>query len=158
MAQILQKSRVFQRFPIPICQRYRNRGHAEQPGILQNLEAERTRETEQAREALVARLKDIKGLEVRVVEAGQADGETEPGADNGHADHPGAPGPQQAAAGAPGRQQPDGATRQACDGDARPDRPDDACRRHRPGRERGRHQPQIQRGVGPHGSDPDQVA
>ena len=38
---------------------------------------ERTRETEQAREALVARLKDIKGLEVRVVEAGQADGETD---------------------------------------------------------------------------------
>ena len=38
---------------------------------------ERTRETEQAREALVTRLKDIKGLEVRVVEAGQADGETD---------------------------------------------------------------------------------
>ena len=38
---------------------------------------ERTRETEQAREALVARLRDIKGLEVRVVEAGQADGETD---------------------------------------------------------------------------------
>jgi len=38
---------------------------------------ERTRETEEAREALVARLKDIKGLEVRVVEAGQADGETD---------------------------------------------------------------------------------
>ena len=90
--------------------------------------------------------------------AAQADGETEPGADDGQADHPGAPGPQQAAAGGPGRQQPDGATRQECDGDARPDRPDDACRRHRPGRERGRHQPQIQRGVGPHGSDPDQVA
>ncbi|MFZ5681167.1 MAG: hypothetical protein EKK35_00430 [Bradyrhizobiaceae bacterium] len=38
---------------------------------------ERTRETNEAREALVARLKDIKGLEVRVVEAGQADGETD---------------------------------------------------------------------------------
>lgn len=38
---------------------------------------ERTRETEQAREALVNRLKQIKGLEVRVVEAGQADGETD---------------------------------------------------------------------------------
>lgn len=38
---------------------------------------ERTRETDQAREALVARLKEIKGLEVRVVEAGQADGETD---------------------------------------------------------------------------------
>ncbi|WP_425992148.1 hypothetical protein [Afipia sp. DC4300-2b1] len=38
---------------------------------------ERTRETNGAREALVARLKDIKGLEVRVVEAGQADGETD---------------------------------------------------------------------------------
>ena len=38
---------------------------------------ERTRETEAAREALVARLKDIKGLEVRIVEAGQADGETD---------------------------------------------------------------------------------
>ena len=38
---------------------------------------ERTRETEAAREALVARLKEIKGLEVRVVEAGQADGETD---------------------------------------------------------------------------------
>jgi hypothetical protein len=38
---------------------------------------ERTRETEQAREALVDRLKKIKGLEVRVVEAGQADGETD---------------------------------------------------------------------------------
>lgn len=38
---------------------------------------ERTRETDEAREALVARLKDIKGLEVRVVEAGQADGETD---------------------------------------------------------------------------------
>ena len=38
---------------------------------------ERTRETEQAREALVDSLKKIKGLEVRVVEAGQADGETD---------------------------------------------------------------------------------
>src|SRR3984893_11499116 len=36
----------------------------------------RTRETEKAREALVDSLKKIKGLEVRVVEAGQADGET----------------------------------------------------------------------------------
>jgi hypothetical protein len=38
---------------------------------------ERTRETGQAREALVNSLKQIKGLEVRVVEAGQADGETD---------------------------------------------------------------------------------
>ncbi|HEV7600051.1 MAG TPA: hypothetical protein VGO49_07295 [Bradyrhizobium sp.] len=38
---------------------------------------ERVRETEQAREALVGSLKQIKGLEVRVVEAGQADGETD---------------------------------------------------------------------------------
>src|SRR6201746_2752406 len=38
---------------------------------------ERTRETEQAREALINSLKQIKGLEVRVVEAGQADGETD---------------------------------------------------------------------------------
>ncbi len=37
----------------------------------------RTHETEQAREALVDELKKIKGLEVRVVEAGQADGETD---------------------------------------------------------------------------------
>src|ERR1700744_1065034 len=37
----------------------------------------RNRETEQAREALVDELKKIKGLEVRVVEAGQADGETD---------------------------------------------------------------------------------
>src|SRR5713101_6508499 len=37
----------------------------------------RTRETAQAREALVDSLKKIKGLEVRVVEAGQADGETD---------------------------------------------------------------------------------
>src|SRR3984893_1307330 len=37
----------------------------------------RTRETEKAREALVDSLKKIKGLEVRVVEAGQADGETD---------------------------------------------------------------------------------
>src|SRR6266853_863482 len=38
---------------------------------------ERTRETRQAQEALVDSLKKIKGLEVRVVEAGQADGETD---------------------------------------------------------------------------------
>src|SRR6202047_3541697 len=38
---------------------------------------ERTRETAKAREALVDSLKQIKGLEVRVVEAGQADGETD---------------------------------------------------------------------------------
>ncbi len=38
---------------------------------------ERARETEQARQALVDSLKQIKGLEVRVVEAGQADGETD---------------------------------------------------------------------------------
>jgi hypothetical protein len=38
---------------------------------------DRTRETEQAREALVNSLKQIKGLDVRVVEAGQADGETD---------------------------------------------------------------------------------
>jgi hypothetical protein len=38
---------------------------------------ERTRETAQAREALVDSLKKINGLEVRVVEAGQADGETD---------------------------------------------------------------------------------
>ncbi len=38
---------------------------------------ERTRESEQARETLVNSLKQIKGLEVRVVEAGQADGETD---------------------------------------------------------------------------------
>src|SRR3954454_16694770 len=38
---------------------------------------DRARETEQAREALVNGLKHIKGLEVRVVEAGQADGETD---------------------------------------------------------------------------------
>src|ERR1700759_4337075 len=38
---------------------------------------ERAREAEQAREALVNSLKQIKGLEVRVVEAGQADGETD---------------------------------------------------------------------------------
>src|SRR4051794_15625531 len=37
----------------------------------------RSQETEQAREALVNTLKQIKGLEVRVVEAGQADGETD---------------------------------------------------------------------------------
>jgi hypothetical protein len=37
----------------------------------------RTKETEAAREELVNRLKEIKGLEVRVVEAGQADGETD---------------------------------------------------------------------------------
>src|ERR1700712_5072441 len=38
---------------------------------------ERTRETAQAQEGLVNSLKQIKGLEVRVVEAGQADGETD---------------------------------------------------------------------------------
>src|ERR1043166_2287982 len=38
---------------------------------------DRTRESEQAREALVNSLKQIKGLEVRVVDAGQADGETD---------------------------------------------------------------------------------
>src|SRR3954452_3659698 len=38
---------------------------------------DRTRETAQAQQALVDRLKQIKGLEVRVVEAGQADGETD---------------------------------------------------------------------------------
>ncbi len=37
----------------------------------------RAKETEQAKQALVDRLKQIKGLEVRVVEAGQADGETD---------------------------------------------------------------------------------
>ncbi len=37
----------------------------------------RAEEAEQAKEALVGRLKQIKGLEVRVVEAGQADGETD---------------------------------------------------------------------------------
>src|ERR1700710_3027148 len=38
---------------------------------------ERSRETVQAREALIDSLKKVKGLEVRVVEAGQADGETD---------------------------------------------------------------------------------
>jgi hypothetical protein len=38
---------------------------------------ERTKQTAEAREALVNELKKIKGLEVRVVEAGQADGETD---------------------------------------------------------------------------------
>ncbi|MDB5637653.1 MAG: hypothetical protein JWP51_2561 [Bradyrhizobium sp.] len=38
---------------------------------------QRTAETEKAKEALVDSLKKIKGLEVRVVEAGQADGETD---------------------------------------------------------------------------------
>jgi hypothetical protein len=38
---------------------------------------QRNRETAQAQEALVDTLKKIKGLEVRVVEAGQADGETD---------------------------------------------------------------------------------
>src|SRR5947207_1024260 len=38
---------------------------------------ERTRETAKAQEALVDSLKKIKGLEVRIVEAGQADGETD---------------------------------------------------------------------------------
>ena len=38
---------------------------------------QRTRETAEAQEALVNELKKTKGLEVRVVEAGQADGETD---------------------------------------------------------------------------------
>jgi hypothetical protein len=38
---------------------------------------ERTRETREAQEALIDSLKKIRGLEVRVVEAGQADGETD---------------------------------------------------------------------------------
>src|ERR1700756_1208959 len=38
---------------------------------------DRTRETNEAREALVDERKKVKGLEVRVVEAGQADGETD---------------------------------------------------------------------------------
>ncbi len=38
---------------------------------------DRTAQTDKVRETLVARLKAIKGLEVRVVEAGQADGETD---------------------------------------------------------------------------------
>src|SRR3979411_74004 len=38
---------------------------------------DRTRETDKAREELVDSLKKINGLEVRVVEAGQADGETD---------------------------------------------------------------------------------
>ncbi len=38
---------------------------------------ERTRETREAQEALLDSLKKIRGLEVRVVEAGQADGETD---------------------------------------------------------------------------------
>src|SRR6266705_1398722 len=38
---------------------------------------ERTRETREAQEALLDSLKNIRGLEVRVVEAGQADGETD---------------------------------------------------------------------------------
>src|SRR3954465_14650691 len=38
---------------------------------------ERTRETETAQKQLVDKLKQVKGLEVRVVEAGQADGETD---------------------------------------------------------------------------------
>src|SRR5579862_5843252 len=37
----------------------------------------RTQQTEAARQQLVDRLKQIKGLEVRVVEAGQSDGETD---------------------------------------------------------------------------------
>src|SRR6185437_2938590 len=37
----------------------------------------RTQQTEEARDALVKRLRTIKGLELRVVEAGQADGETD---------------------------------------------------------------------------------
>lgn len=38
---------------------------------------DRARETEQARTAVIDRLKQIRGLEIRVVEAGQADGETD---------------------------------------------------------------------------------
>jgi hypothetical protein len=38
---------------------------------------DRTKETDDARKQLVDRLKQVKGLEVRVVEAGQADGETD---------------------------------------------------------------------------------
>ena len=38
---------------------------------------ERTKETAEAQQTLVDRLKQVKGLEVRVVEAGQADGETD---------------------------------------------------------------------------------
>src|SRR5438445_2571746 len=38
---------------------------------------DRTRETARAQEALVDALKKVKGLEVRVIEAGQADGETD---------------------------------------------------------------------------------
>jgi hypothetical protein len=38
---------------------------------------ERTKETAAAQEQLVARLKEVKGLDVRVVDAGQADGETD---------------------------------------------------------------------------------
>src|SRR5207237_9829499 len=37
----------------------------------------RSAETTQAQQALVDRLKQVKGLEVRVVEAGQADGDTD---------------------------------------------------------------------------------
>src|SRR6185437_5442749 len=38
---------------------------------------DRNQQTERARDALVAALKNIKGLQVRVIEAGQADGETD---------------------------------------------------------------------------------
>src|SRR5512132_2204016 len=38
---------------------------------------DRTKETEKARGGLIDSLKKIKGLEVRIVEAGQADGETD---------------------------------------------------------------------------------
>src|SRR5262249_59741404 len=38
---------------------------------------DRQRQTDEARQQLVDRLKQIKGLDVRVVEAGQADGETD---------------------------------------------------------------------------------
>jgi hypothetical protein len=38
---------------------------------------DRTRQTEQVRAALVERLKAVKGIDLRVVEAGQADGETD---------------------------------------------------------------------------------
>src|SRR6185437_2760600 len=38
---------------------------------------DRNRQTKRARDALVAALKKIKGLQVRVIEAGQADGQTD---------------------------------------------------------------------------------
>ncbi|HWK33869.1 MAG TPA: hypothetical protein VNR51_09350, partial [Hyphomicrobium sp.] len=38
---------------------------------------DRTKQTDEARDALLAKLREIKGLEVRVADAGQADGETD---------------------------------------------------------------------------------